>query len=173
MCTISISDAGMRRVWPANAMKIKYLSVLFCALAAVSCGPGTQSDLFAFPATQKLTLDSISVGEILQPFEWMPVGDKAVLSSPRSDSLFWVYRLPGFEFLYAFGSKGEGPYEFAYSGQLIPDVQMQQRFLSATAPRYFRVAWTMKRFPMCNGSPLRMRLARKCGSTIRSWCPCG
>lgn len=93
------------------------------ALLAASCGPGSEEmgGPFEFAETIQLTCDSLPIGEILIPAEWEICGDKAVISSPRTDSLFYVYRLPDFEYLYAFGRKGEGPYDYR-SATLMADV---------------------------------------------------
>lgn len=99
------------------------------AVLAVSCGGGKSSEEnpFAFAQIETLTCDSIPIAEILQPSAWTVVGDKAVLASGQNDSLFWVYRLPEFEFLYCFGLKGEGPYELT-GISLMRDASQQGRF---------------------------------------------
>lgn len=101
----------------------------FLTLGVCSCGGGKSSEEnpFAFAQVETLTCDSIPIAEILHPSAWTVEGDKAVLASRQNDSLFWVYRLPEFEFLYCFGLKGEGPYELT-GISLMRDASQQGRF---------------------------------------------
>lgn len=67
-----------------------------------------------FPPAERLTGDSIRIDEVLFPLQMAKIGDKVVVQSIKTDSLFFVYGLPDFRFLYSTGSKGEGPDDFAY-----------------------------------------------------------
>ena len=97
-----------------------------CVLAGLagSCAGGSEVPKAAeFSSVEKITCDSIPIKQIVQPTEngWHIAGDKSVFVSPKSDSLFWVYRLPDFKYLYSFGLKGEGPDDY-WNPILVPDV---------------------------------------------------
>ena len=95
--------------------RISILGIAAIAMAAFSCsGSKGESRPFESSSIEKITCDSIAIEQILQPVEWTPVDGKAIIFSPKSDSVFYVYRLPDFKYLYSFGSKGEGPEDFRY-----------------------------------------------------------
>ena len=93
-----------------------FLLPLLClpALILSSCRSGQGHVKESFASAELLAPDSIAIEQILQPMAWKTSGDKAVLLSMKTDSAFFVYRLPAFEYLYSFGAKGEGPDDFSY-----------------------------------------------------------
>lgn len=93
-----------------------FLLPLLClpALFFSSCRSGQGDASEDFASAELLAPDSIAIGQILQPMAWKISEDKAVLLSQKTDSAFFVYRLPAFEYLYSFGAKGEGPDDFSY-----------------------------------------------------------
>ncbi len=95
--------------------KAAFLFPIFCitAILAACGGNKTAEDTFARPVVLDAP-DSIAINQILAPLIWRTVEDKVVILSQKTDSAFFVYRLPGFEYLYSFGAKGEGPDDFSY-----------------------------------------------------------
>ena len=93
-----------------------FLLPLLClpALILSSCRSGQGHVKEGFASAELLAPDSIAIGQILQPTAWKNSGDKAVLLSQKTDSAFFVYRLPPFEYLYSFGATGEGPDDFSF-----------------------------------------------------------
>ncbi len=91
------------------------------------------------PTVQTLTADSIAIHQVINPHQWAVSAGKAVVQTLRMDSLFYVYSLPDFRFLYAWGRRGNGP------GEMLP-TQMLNAFdgdtdslvLRFTAPATFR-----------------------------------
>lgn len=91
------------------------------------------------PTVQTLTADSIAIHQVINPHQWAVSAGKAVVQTLRMDSLFYVYSLPDFRFLYAWGRRGNGP------GEILP-TQMLNAFdgdtdslvLRFTAPATFR-----------------------------------
>lgn len=90
---------------------------LVCAVAATfallisACGSSRDpEDVFDHPLT--LQADSLPIGQILSPSRWAVSNGKAVVQSRATDSLFYVYSLPDFRFLYTWGRRGNGPGEF-------------------------------------------------------------
>ena len=91
------------------------------------------------PTVQTLTADSIAIHQVINPHQWAVSAGKAVVQTLRMDSLFYVYSLPDFRFLYAWGRMGNGP------GEMLP-TQMLNAFdgdtdslvLRFTAPATFR-----------------------------------
>lgn len=91
-----------------------------CAAAATfalliwACGSSRSTeDVFAHPLT--LQADSLPIHQILSPSRWAVSNGKAVVQSRTTDSLFYVYNLPDFRFLYTWGRRGNGPGEFTSS----------------------------------------------------------
>ena len=93
-----------------------FLLPLLClpALILSSCRSGQGHVKEGFSSAELLVPDSIAIEQILQPMAWKTSEDKAVLLSQKTDSAFFVYRLPTFEYLYSFGAKGEGPDDFSF-----------------------------------------------------------
>lgn len=95
--------------------RISILGIAAIAMAAFSCsGSKGESRSFESSSIGKITCDSIAIEQILQPVKWTLVDGKAIIFSPKSDNVFYIYRLPDFKYLYSFGSKGEGPEDFRY-----------------------------------------------------------
>lgn len=86
--------------------KILLAAPLVSAMAA--CSSDTPAG-FSEPATLKA--DSIAVNEILRPNGFFPSKNAVAVKTPDAD-MFYVYKLPGFEFMYSWGKRGDGPGEF-------------------------------------------------------------
>lgn len=87
------------------------MAALLCAgILSVSCGAGEKAVGFDNPIA--VTADSIAVDQIIKPSQWAVGNGKAVVVSESTDSVFYVYSLPDFSFLYAWGRRGSGPGEF-------------------------------------------------------------
>lgn len=82
---------------------------------------------------EKLSADSIVVREVLQPSGHAVRDNKMVLISPKSENLFWVYRLPDFKFLYCYGQTGEGPDDFGMCGFEDQDVRLPDIYINEYA----------------------------------------
>lgn len=87
-----------------------FLLPLLClpALFFSSCRSGQGDASEDFASAELLAPDSIAIGQILQPMAWKTSEDKAVLLSQKTDSAFFVYRLPAFEYLYSLGQRAKG-----------------------------------------------------------------
>lgn len=86
--------------------------VLAFMLLLTGCTAGEKySDSFTAPIP--LPADSVKIDQIVQVESWTKAGDKAVVFSPLTEDVFYVYKLPEFRFLYSFGQKGEGPEDFS------------------------------------------------------------
>lgn len=94
--------------------RLAFFSFVVALFMAASCqNSGDKNTVADFSEPQPLALsDSIAIDEILTPSLWRISGDKVVILSPKTEDQFFVYRLPGFEYLYSFGPKGEGPDDF-------------------------------------------------------------
>lgn len=92
--------------------KILVASVAIAAFLFSGCTAGEKySDSFAQPIP--LPVDSIKINQIVQVEDWTKAGDKALIFSPLTEAVFYVYKLPEFRFLYSFGQKGEGPDDYS------------------------------------------------------------
>ncbi len=92
--------------------KILVVSAAIAVFLLSGCTTGEKySDSFAQPIP--LLVDSIKINQIVQVEDWTKAGDKAVIFSPLTENVFYVYKLPEFRFLYDFGQKGGGPEDFA------------------------------------------------------------
>lgn len=87
----------------------------FGILAAIFCMPGcggkTESgdpDVI-FAISQELFPDSIEVNQILVPTSLNKVNGHIVVTSAKTDTVFYVYSLPEFQYLYGSVIRGEGP----------------------------------------------------------------
>lgn len=97
------------------------------ALVAVACSSGEKAVDMTFDSVEKLTCDSIAVNEILKPSDWFALeSSRAVVHSPRSEKLFYVYSLPEWNFLYSYGAKGEGPDDYRGSYVSLCDVNKDE-----------------------------------------------
>ena len=97
-----------------NVFKMKkmiYTLAMLTLLAVCACG-GTGAKSDSFGQAEALKAEEIAVNEILQPRQWTVSNGKVVMISPNTDSLFFVYSLPDFKFMYSTGRKGEGPKDF-------------------------------------------------------------
>lgn len=87
------------------------IAAVSCAgILSVSCGAGGKAVGFDNPIAVKA--DSIAVDQIIKPSQWAVCNGKVVVVSESTDSVFYVYSLPDFSFLYAWGRRGSGPGEF-------------------------------------------------------------
>ncbi|MBQ5815727.1 MAG: hypothetical protein IIW30_07125, partial [Flavobacteriales bacterium] len=97
------------------------------ALVALACSSGEKAVDMTFDKTEKLTYDSIAVNEILKPSDWFALeSSRAVVHSPRSEKLFYVYSLPEWKYLYNYGNKGEGPDDYRGSYVSLCDVNKDE-----------------------------------------------
>lgn len=114
--------------------KIALLFPLLCITAIfTACGADkTAKDTFDLPAVLDAP-DSIAIDQILAPQIWRIAGDKALILSQKTDSAFFVYRLPDFKYLYSFGAKGEGPDDFSYPYLRTQDVASSPLYLEDMA----------------------------------------
>lgn len=110
--------------------KAAFFLPIFCLIAIfTACGTGkTTEDTFAHPVALDAP-DSIAIEQIIAPSTWRTAGDKAVVFSQKTDSVFFVYHLPDFEYLYSFGAKGEGPDDFSYPYLRTQDVSTSPFYL--------------------------------------------
>ena len=87
------------------------------AFAALSVGfaacRGTSDRPADFGTPVALQADSVAVEQILKPSRWAVSNGKAVVQSQNTDSVFYVFSLPDFRFLYTWGRRGMGPGEFS------------------------------------------------------------
>lgn len=94
---------------------MKKVAGLFGVLALLFCLPGCggkagKSDPEAvFAVSQGLFPDSIAVEQVLVPKELRVVNGCMVVISDKTDTVFYVYSLPDFRYLYASVVPGEGP----------------------------------------------------------------
>ena len=97
------------------------------ALLLVACSSGEKVGDMTFDSVEKLTCDSIAVNEILKPSDWFALeSSRAVVHSPRSEKLFYVYSLPEWKYLYNYGNKGEGPDDYRGSYVSLCDVNKDE-----------------------------------------------
>lgn len=87
----------------------------FGALALLLCLPGcggktgkSDPDVI-FAVSQELFPDSIEVNQILVPTSLNKVNGHMVVISAKTDTVFYVYSLPEFQYLYGSVVRGEGP----------------------------------------------------------------
>ena len=94
--------------------KTLFLPAAFAVLSMLSVACKDSSDRKdGFPTPVSLHADSVWVEQILKPSEWAVSNGKAVVRSQSTDSVFYVYSLPDFRFLYTWGRRGQGPGEFS------------------------------------------------------------
>ncbi len=108
-----------------------YISILGLAavfFAVFSCGGPKDAKQADFDRPEKIECDSIAIEQILAPTSWTVNKDKVVILSPKTDSLFFVYQAPDFQYLYSFGRAGGGPEDYQYP-RFIPDVSGKGRLL--------------------------------------------
>ena len=79
-------------------------------ILSVSCGGAGKATGFDNPIAVRA--DSIAVDQIIKPSQWAVCNGRAVVVSEDTDSVFYVYSLPDFGFLYTWGRRGGGPGEF-------------------------------------------------------------
>lgn len=78
-------------------------------LSALSCGRKGTTE--GFPPPEEIKADSVAVGEIIKPVGAAIADGKYVVMSDDTDTVFYVYGLPDFSFMYSAMTKGEGPDE--------------------------------------------------------------
>ena len=96
-------------------MRRRFLSCLGAGIGAlwlVGCSSGAGGGE-GLPEPRRIEGDSIAIHQIVKPSRWAVSAGKAIVQAQGTDSLFYVYRLPDFRFLYAWGRRGDGPGEFA------------------------------------------------------------
>lgn len=89
-------------------MKSTFLFSALGILILCACG-GKQTVGFGDP--EELRAESIAIDQIIKPVGWVEAGGKAVIQSSGTDTMYYVYSLPDFRYMYAGGTKGEGPEE--------------------------------------------------------------
>ena len=98
----------------------------FVALLA-SCTSNEKEIDMSFDTVETLECDSVAVNEILKPSDWFALeSSRAVVHSPRSEKLFYVYSLPEWKYLYNYGNKGEGPDDYRGSYVSLCDVNKDE-----------------------------------------------
>lgn len=90
-------------------MKKIFLFLAIAILFLCACGGSRQVAGFGDPV--ELQSESIAIDEIIKPVGWVGADGKAVVQSDGTDTVYYVYSLPDFRYLYAGGTKGEGPEE--------------------------------------------------------------
>lgn len=90
-------------------MKKTFLFPAVAALFLCACGGSKQASGFGDPV--EIRAKSIAIDEIIKPIGWAEADGKAVIQSDGTDTVYYVYSLPDFRYLYAGGTKGEGPEE--------------------------------------------------------------
>lgn len=101
---------------PAASRLLRGLWAALPASILFACSSGSENAAADFSRPQPLEAsDSIEIRQILSPLGWSISGDKAVVLSDKTDTLFYVYRLPEFRYLYCFGQKGQGPDDFSFA----------------------------------------------------------
>ncbi len=93
--------------------KIHLATAIFLVFAVISCSVSGRKYEGSFKEYVPLQADSIRIDQIIKIDSWTRAGDKAVVFSPLSENVFYVYKLPEFSFLYSLGQKGEGPGDFS------------------------------------------------------------
>lgn len=94
---------------------MKKITGLFGILALLFCLPGCGGKAgkidpdAVFAVSQELFPDSIAVEQVLVPKELRVVNGYMVVVSDKTDTVFYVYSLPGFRYLYGSVVSGEGP----------------------------------------------------------------
>ncbi len=100
---------------------------LASVMVLISCTEGEDGGSMDFAVVEKLTYDSVAVNEILKPSDWFALeSSRAVVHSPISEKLFYVYSLPEWNFLYSYGAKGEGPDDYRGSYVSLCDVNKDE-----------------------------------------------
>ena len=87
----------------------KAATICSLALLALSCGGKGASESFS-PAGE-LAADSVAINQIIKPICATIADGKCVIMSDDTDSVFYVYSMPDFSFMYPAMTKGEGPDE--------------------------------------------------------------
>lgn len=103
---------------------------LFSALGTLvlcACG-GKQTVGFGDPV--ELQAESIAIDEIIKPVGWVEADGKAVVQSDGTDTVYYMYSLPDFRYMYAGGTKGEGPDDFGACGFEDSDVRMPDVYVN-------------------------------------------
>lgn len=96
---------------------VPVLTALAAGWMAAACADREKVSDFAAPTA--LRADSIAIHQIIKPERWTTGNDKAIiLQGFGADSLFYVYSMPDFRFLYTWGARGEGPGEFPRGAKL-------------------------------------------------------
>ena len=94
----------------------KYIYVFLFSLFVVGCFQENKIKTVNKPNFKEFVSvchDSIYIDQILHIWYWKADGNRAYIFSPRStDAFIFVYSLPKFEFLYKYGSRGNGPNEY-------------------------------------------------------------
>lgn len=86
--------------------------IVLIAGLMLACGDKSK-DMNGFGESVELSADSVAIQEILQPRRLIVSGDKMLIHTSKSDSLVYVYQLPGVKFLYAGIRTGGGPGELS------------------------------------------------------------
>lgn len=108
---------------------------LASVMTLISCTEGKDGGSMDFAVVEKLTYDSVAVNEILKPSDWFALeSSRAVVHSPISEKLFYVYSLPEWKYLYNYGNKGEGPDDYRGSYVSLCDVNKDEFPVTSLAP---------------------------------------
>ncbi|MDR1339629.1 MAG: TolB-like 6-bladed beta-propeller domain-containing protein [Prevotellaceae bacterium] len=94
-------------------MKAVYICLAIVLLSAVSCERKTAMKK-EFPDVRELSANVLKINEIFKFGKIYKLTDYVVISdrSDNAENFFYVYRYPGFDFLYSFAKKGSGPLEY-------------------------------------------------------------
>jgi len=97
-------------------MKNKTICILTICIGAILFFSCTETEKIEkrFPLVQELKASKIPINEIIKLSEIYKLKDYIILGdgSENPSTFFYVYKNPGFQFLYSFARKGQGPEEY-------------------------------------------------------------
>jgi len=89
--------------------------IIMCFIATLffSC-KRTEEEVKNFPSIQEVNAIDIPINEVIKFLGIYKLQDYVILRNgyENTDMFFYVYKYPGFEFLYSFAKKGQGPDEY-------------------------------------------------------------
>ena len=105
------------------------VSAVLCMSAACTGGAGRKGAApeAVFSGPRLLAPDSIAVAQVIKPYAMRVVDGKMIVPSSGTDTIFYVYALPDFRYLYSGVVRGEGPGDLPSPGAIRTGVSADGR----------------------------------------------
>lgn len=124
-----------------------YLAALAASALFQTCSESPEETAAGFSNPVALTADSITIDQIIDPFQWTVAGNHCVILGKSTEKALHVYSLPDFRYCYSALTRGKGPgelgpYVFIIPGDVSSDKLLLHERLTTNALSEFSVSDT-------------------------------